>query len=445
MFVAADDTDSTRGNCTTFLATEIIRVLVFEEGMDLIGYPRLVRLNPAVPWKTRGNGALVMEFGKGIGKKTFIGRIGDQDLFCHENKDGWEPDPGLILGRIRPILEEFHDPVDSDPGIVVSEVRSSPEFYGRGVARIVLRADVMEEIGRIGARTLTMGCGRGLIGCICGMAWTPGDHTYELLAYRPRERWGTERKFNRESIRKADTGIPSSFNSWEERGRRVAMVPSTPCPVMYGFRGDDPAELIRGHDVIGTEPQSRWVVFLTNQGTDDHLIVRPSREEFTPNSSYLVGGTVLSVRKIEGGHVFVRVHTDVGDIECGAYAPSREFRHALTWLAPGDEVEVAGELRDDPRTLNIEKLHVVSLSDEYAKVSNPVCPVCGRAMSSVGRGRGYRCRRCGTKFPEPITEKRTRWIVPGWYEPPAEARRHLSKPLKRMAEVQPVGFVNCRY
>ena len=68
MFVAADDTDSMRGNCTTYLATEIIRVLVYEDGLDLIGFPRLVRLNPAIPWKTRGNGALVMRFGKGTGK-----------------------------------------------------------------------------------------------------------------------------------------------------------------------------------------------------------------------------------------------------------------------------------------------------------------------------------------------------------------------------------------
>ena len=72
MFIAVDDTDSMKGNCTTFLATEIIREF---SDLDLIGNPRLVRLNPAVPWKTRGNGALVMRFGKGAGKKRLIGRI----------------------------------------------------------------------------------------------------------------------------------------------------------------------------------------------------------------------------------------------------------------------------------------------------------------------------------------------------------------------------------
>lgn len=445
MFVAADDTDSMRGNCTTFLATEIIRDLVFEEGLDLIGFPRLVRLNPAIPWKTRGNGALVMEFGRGTGESFSIGNIGGRVLRCFAAKDlSFEPSAERMAERIRPLVEEFHDPVDSDPGIVISSVRPDPSFYRRGVTRVMPRADVEREIARIGATTIRLGCGRGVIGCVCGMAWEPGDRTYELLSYRPRSRWGTERVYDRDSIERADEEIVTSFNSWEERGRRVAMVPSTPCPVMYGFRGDDWRDLVRGHDIIETEEQSRWVVFETNQGTDDHLIRYPSREQFIPNSSYLVGGTVKSARRISGGHQFLVLDTVYGELECAAYAPSREFRDAISWLMPGDVVEVTGELRQSPRTLNIEKIHVVSTVPAFRKVSNPVCPSCGRTMSSAGRGKGYRCRACGTSAKDPITVPETRWIVPGWYQPPTESRRHLTKPLKRMGLVQPVEFVNGR-
>ena len=193
-------------------------------------------------------------------------------------------------------------------------------------------SDIEVEIDRIGAKTFVLGCGRGLIGCICGMAWVPKDFTYELLAYRPQERWGTERVFDPGSIEKADHEISTSFNSWEDRFRKVAMVPGTPCPVMYGFRGDDVPDLIRGHDIIKTEPQSRWVVFQTNQGTDDHIITEFSPEEFIPNSSYLIKGTVVSVERIRGGHTFVTLSTDLGDVVCGAYEPSREFRRALDWL-----------------------------------------------------------------------------------------------------------------
>ena len=64
LHIGIDDTDSIHGGCTTWVATEIIKEL---SEFDLIGHPRLVRLNPNVPWKTRGNGAVSFTFGKGIG------------------------------------------------------------------------------------------------------------------------------------------------------------------------------------------------------------------------------------------------------------------------------------------------------------------------------------------------------------------------------------------
>ncbi len=444
MFVAADDTDSMRGNCTTFLATEIIHELVFSKGLDLIGFPRLVRLNPAIPWKTRGNGSLVMCFGKGTGTKRFIGQIKGKDVFSFENKTDWEPDRYMILEAIKPLVQRYHDPTDSDPGIVISEIRPSYDFYRYGVSRVADRDVIEKEIERIGALKYEIGCGRGIIGCTCGMAWIPRDRTFELLSYRPEERWGTERIFDRDSVVEADSLLKSTFNSYEERTGKIAIFPGTPCPVMYGFRGDDPDELIRGHDIIKTEPQDRWLVFETNQGTDDHIITEYTQEEFIPNSSYSVEGIVESVNRIRGGHTFLVLDTKFGKLTCAAYEPSREFRHVLDWLTKGDRIVVLGELRESPRSLNIEKIHVLETVDEYQKVSNPVCTECGRAMTSVGKGKGYRCKRCGTKSELPVLKKVPRWIVPGWYEPPVSARRHLSKPLKRMGEVQPVEFVNCR-
>lgn len=444
MFVAADDTDSMRGNCTTFLATEIVRALAVDGDLDLIGPPRLVRLNPAIPWKTRGNGALVMRFGRGRGPQTFIGKINKQEVWCYERQTAWEPDPEQLLKIIRPLVERYHDPVDSDPGIVITAKRPAQRFYWHGVRRIIPRIAVETELKRLSATVFELGCGRGIIGCTCAAAWRPKDSTYELLAYRPATRWGTPRRFSPDSVARAEHEIATSFNSWEDRDRKVAMVPGTPCPVMYGFRGDVIADLIRGHSIIKTEPQSRWLVFRTNQGTDDHIIPNCPFREFIPNSSYAVRGTVVSRERIQGGHTFITLQTRYGLLKCGAYGPSREFRHTLDWLTAGDVVEVLGELRDEPRTLNIEKLHVLTLAPEYRKISNPVCPCCGRTMSSVGRNQGFRCRHCDTRAAEPVRKKETRWIVPGWYEPPAGSRRHLSKPLKRMGEVQPVEFVDCR-
>lgn len=440
MYISVDDTDSMRGNCTTFLATEIIREL---DDLDLIGNPRLVRLNPATPWKTRGNGSLVMRFGRGSGPKRFIGMIGDRELFCFDSCTDYEPDPQELRGRIIPIVERNHDPDFSDPGLLISKVKPSQKFYWKGVRTILDREIIDPEIERIGGLTFEIRQGRGLIGCVCGMAWRPRDSTFELLTYRPRDRWGTERIFDPESIGMMDSRYDSTFNSWEPRYHKVAMVPMTPCPVMYGLRGDSEDDLIEASKDIRTEPIDRWVVFLTNQGTDDHIIKNP--KALVPDQSYALRGNVASrSRHIEGGHTIIDVETSHGLISCAAYEPSKEFRFVLDWLNEGDEVEVIGELRDVPRTLNVEKIHVISAGPESVKISNPICPICSRTMKSTGKGGKFKCKKCKTHSFEPVMGQVRRQMVPGWYEPPTAARRHLSKPLKRMGIIQPVEFVNGR-
>ena len=57
LHIGIDDTDSPKGMCTTFLAYKIINRLK-KENVDFLDYPNLVRFNPNIPWKTRGNGAV---------------------------------------------------------------------------------------------------------------------------------------------------------------------------------------------------------------------------------------------------------------------------------------------------------------------------------------------------------------------------------------------------
>ena len=438
MFIAVDDTDSRSGNCTTYLATEIVRSL---NGYDLIGNPRLVRLNPAVPWKTRGNASIVLRVGIGTGKKKKIGEIGGKDIFCYEKSSG-EPDAEKLLNEIIPVVMVNREP-DAESGVIVSSVKPDVSFYKLGVQTILTLDPIKKEAERINAKVFTMDTGIGLIGALCGMAWEPKDSTYELLAYRKKERWGTERSVESKTIRLMDSKFTGTFNSWEERYQKVTMVPSTPCPVLYGIRGDIEEELPSAHATIKSEGADRWIIFLTNQGTDDHIIT--DARELIPDQSYLIKGTVAeTARRLKGGHVFMDIDTKYGKITCGAYEPSKEFRMLFDNLLPGDTIEVMGELREDPRTLNVEKVHVTSTIKAERKVSNPICPKCDGRMKSVGKGQGYRCKKCHTKSKEPDMEMCLRSVVPGWYEPPAAARRHLSKPLKRMHVEQPVEFVNQR-
>ena len=439
MYVAVDDTDSISGGCTTFLATEIISELSKE--MDLIGYPRLIRLNPATPWKTRGNASLSMRFGKGIGKKLLVGNISGREIFCYEKATSYEPDEKFVAEKLVPLVNKIREP-NSNTGLVISRIKPRQSLYWEGVRTILEKSTADKEIERIGALKFEMGSGRGIIGASCGMAWRPKDSTLELITYRKKQRWGTEREFEPLSIREADQQLRNTFNSWEEREQKVTMVPGTPCPILYGLRGDDRKELLRGKDIIKSEAAERWMLFLTNQGTDDHMITNP--KELIPNRSYFIAGEVKNGLTIPGGHVLTNIETKYGQVTLAAYEPSKEFRLLFVNLYEGDKIRVMGELREEPRTLNVEKVQVTKVSEVFEKISNPICQSCGRTMESVGKGKGYRCRKCHTSCAQPPMKKAVRWVREGWYEPPAAARRHLSKPLKRMGTEQPVEFVNRR-
>lgn len=123
----------------------------------------------------------------------------------------------------------------------------------------------------------------------------------------------------------------------------------------------------------------------------------------------------------------------VNGVDATAYEPSKRFRTFVRALAPGDEVEVIGAVRDEPRTLNVEKLHVVTLARHVRKIANPQCERCRKRAKSLGRDSGFRCARCGARFPLVAAETAEvpRTLTAGWYEPPVGSRRHLSKPLKR--------------
>ena len=59
MLIGIDDTDSPQGMCTTYLGAVLARRLI-HEGMS-VHEARLVRLNPNVTWKTRGNAAIAVD------------------------------------------------------------------------------------------------------------------------------------------------------------------------------------------------------------------------------------------------------------------------------------------------------------------------------------------------------------------------------------------------
>jgi len=428
-YLGFDDTDSRRGRCTTWLATEFVREF---RDWDLLGYPRLVRLNPNVPWKTRGNGALCLRLGRGRGTPRVVGAIDGEPVRAYPRGDGAPVDDALEA-RVRRVMErgsDFEDPT-THPGYALLDRRPGPALYWRAVRTIVSVDDALDAAKGCG-RVRGYKEGRGRIGALAALSWRPRDRTYEVLAYRERSRWGTRREIPPESVRRLDDAFPSTFNNYDGDNARAVVTPRTPCPVLCGIRGDDPWELPPALASLGGEPPDRWLLFETNQGTDDHILT--GAREARPFTSVSIAGTVAAPpRSFAGGHVVFPLRWR-GLLDVVAYEPSKQFRRVVRALVPGDGVRVMGAVRDTPRSLNLEKLQVLSVAEVRQRAGNPACPRCRSRMKSSGRDGPFRCRRCGARRPrvDAPSVPRRREVAVGWYEPPVGSRRHLSKPLKRL-------------
>jgi len=406
MFIGLDDTDSEKGLCTTYLAAVLMERL--RPLGEIKGLPRLIRLNPCARFKTRGNAAVSFEL------------------------ESDRPDDVKKVA-IQAVLE-FSDfsGVNTNPGLVVADTVTAQmeAFYRRAVTEILEIEEALDLLdkGEIWYRGFKKG--RGLIGALAAVGATLPDFTYELIVYRERQRWGTPRVIDSESVLEADERTyPYTWDTVDRHSGRIVFAPHSGDPVLFGIRGRDPEVLENALRTVRSEPWELRVLYITNQGTDAHILdseIAAVRED----QSYRLRGSVAGEpRAIAGGHLFFTLQDGVSALNCAAFEPTKSFRSIVKHLRPGDEVEVYGAIRD--KTLNLEKINVLRLAEQHVHLA-PSCPGCGRRMESAGRGQGYRCRRCKTHAEGREREVVQRDLETGFYEVPPSARRHLAKPLVRM-------------
>jgi tRNA(Ile2)-agmatinylcytidine synthase len=405
--IGVDDTDSReRGMCTTYVAARIAERVRAAGGT--VTRLLLVRLDPAVEHKTRGNAALAVH--------------------CDLNAD-------RALGLASEALDhaETADP-QTNPGVVVAGTDPLDREALAGVARRAVReyvrpAAVRRTLDRAGVATAERGTGRGLVGAAAAVgAWQAFEEwTYEAISYREPGRWGTDREVDRESVfRAAEAGYPEVWDTVDREEDVAVCVPRTPCPVLYGIRGETPGAVREVATAIESESVAGRQVFVTNQGTDAHL--RRAGDEVRDGRAYRLDGRVATAPETrQGGHVFVGLATDAGRLQCVAFEPTKRFRDRVRGLRPGDRLTVCGEVSDG--TLKLEKFAVRDLVE--TELATPDCPACGRSMESAGREAGYRCRDCSTTAPGKVERELDRCLEGGWYEVPPCARRHVAKPLVR--------------
>ena len=408
LYIGIDDTDSKLGMCTTYLATVLAERL---EPFGIADYPRLIRLNPNIRYKTRGNAAICIMLNAGPESIDEVERI--------------------VLDAVNR-QARFEDE-NTNPGVVIhyGEIPEELKEHALRTVRDVIEIDEAIALARkYGMRVHPFKNGRGIIGALAAVSIDLYDYTYELITYRMPENACDPRWLDRESVYAMDAATyPDTWDNVDLHNKVIVFSPHTPDPVLYGIRGNSPEVLLEAMAMLKTEPVERFIIFKTNQGTDMHLIEAPV-SDVKNDRSYVLKGTVSKEPyTIRGGHVFFEIEQDGSKIKCAAFEPTKNFRDIVRSLIKGDEVRVFGSVKDD--TVNLEKLEVANLAEKFNMLS-PVCEVCGRRMESAGAGQGYRCRVCKTKAASQVAEKVERDLEQGLYEVPPSARRHLAKQIIRI-------------
>jgi len=413
LYIGIDDTDSPDGMCTTYLACHIIRKLK-ENDISLIDYPRLIRLNPFARFKTRGNGGVSFKIANddkaNLAKQIVLDEVAALSMFDCDNTN-----PGVV----------FYD----------GEITKEMQDYAFSAIYSFITIDEAEEFGKsVGCEIHKFKKGRGIIGSIAAISLPLTDYTYELLAYRIPENYGTERHIDYDSVIEMDNEtFPDTFENVDYSEKYIAIEPKTPCPVLYGIRSNNVESLNRAREIVKVnEPIEDYCIFLTNQHTDMHIQKADKISEMKQFGCYEITATVKDrPHVIDGGHMFFTVFDESGEIECGAYEPTKNFRKTVSYLREGDILKLYGGIGGQ-NTFNIEKFQVIELNDVEYK--NPICE-CGKRMTSAGKNKGFKCKKCGKRISssQKVNIKINRSLIKGqFYETPVSARRHLSKPLCRM-------------
>lgn len=408
--LAIDDTDSrTLGMCTTYvghLIAEELKSTGFE-----VERVMLIRLNPAAKHKTRGNAAVAI----------------------HTNAPAKE-----CLDTAKDFVSELSAEEDdmTNPGVVVSPDNNIPDevanFTDKALTSLLEIEEAKKLIDKNNYISFHMGNGRGRIGCLAAIgSWKAiDDWTYECIEYRYPEVRGTDRMVKIDSVfEQSDEYYPEAWDTVDRKRGSAVCIPNTPGPILYGIRGDkkDSVEEL-ATNIENLEDIETRQTFVTNQGTDAHIVNSDTIEELSENTSYRVSGEVSSPPETkEGGHVFFEIQDSTGELEVATFEPTKHFRDTVRNLRVGDKIVVLGEF--DRETIKLEKFGVKHLNTN--KKVNPTCSDCEISMSSAGKNQGYRCRKCKKKKETKDIVEVERDISVGWYEVPPCARRHIAKPLIR--------------
>ncbi|HIF04378.1 MAG TPA: DUF1743 domain-containing protein [Candidatus Poseidoniales archaeon] len=384
IWVGLDDTDEREAGCTTFEFHDLLTRLE-SEGFT-VQDERLVRLWPFAPGRTRGNAALAASI-----QTRDIRRVQSvlDDWFTQRYSDLLPTD-----------VEHAAQPV-----LIASLTQFSEQMYWNTVQHEVSLHERREAMQGSLHRVWTTQRGRrGIIGASAAIAWRgQHDHTWECTAWRE----GTGlRHVPPNIVQDMAERFPSTFMNRDPN--RALIAPRTPCPVLYGIRGETRQSVLDAHAFLQSSDVEQSIAhraWRTNQATDDHL-------------SDVRSGIVQSIQIRRGGHVQVLLPDRLM-----AFAEGGPVKELAQSLESGDVIQFHG-LKAPDGSIHLEKLKLVhGIRDRQ----RPLCD-CGRRFKSQGVGQKLKCPSCSTLHADVWLSSS---VSRDWVEPPPSHRRHLAKPLSR--------------
>jgi len=415
LHIGIDDTDSPKGMCTTFLSYKIVKFLEKQE-IQFMDFPSLIRFNPNIPWKTRGNGAVRLTI-KTKNPKKIKNKITQLVASYSDTKNG--ANPGLVFYQNKKIPASFH------------------KFSKLALWKLISRRRAKQFVSENNIESFYLGNGQGLVGAISAVGYKFFDHTFELLCYRKKSQFGKKRDISNDSVKKMQSAtFPETFSSYDIENDRVLITPHGPDPVFYGVRGETIKSVVRASTIVNTDEKlDGYMVFKSNQGTGDHLNNELQIDDLKPfTSGFLVGEVCNKPVTEQGGHVFFSIQVKDRKIRCAVYKPTKITKIAQN-LIPGDKIHLGGGIRKASkkhgRVLNVEFLRVLQLAKNYLLV-NPTCKKCNKKMKSKGNKQGFECVKCSNSSVSKSILEIPRKIQCKLYLPSVSAHRHLTRPYQRI-------------
>lgn len=425
IFIGVDDYDSPYGMCTTYAIAKLIdNVLMKNDSIEFMDYPLLIRLNPNIPFKTRGNAAISLRL-----------RVKDySENFVSEILNSLQKMPHTFFRKTMPAIA-FYVVDDYAVDYLLKTL------YYKALRSVLPIKVLLDELSRIKYGYLEIYAhskySRGIVGAVASLGAILDDYTYELLVYRKEENYRKRRFIDVKSVKIANEKYyPLTFANIQDD--KLLIAPAGPDPVLFGLRGDMPGVLVEFFRAIRHEEHELWCIFRTNQATNSHFRFPGVVEEVYPYETVYIDVEVERVIREEDTVVMEGWTRDRWKVIAKSFRMQRSLQSKLTSMVRGDIIRVGiavveKKLKSRVIIGNLEEFIPIKLKPKVV-VKNPPCPVCEARLKKKGKNEMY-CRKCGFRFKGvfklriefPRSEIKTK----SRYHPPPKALRHLTMPNER--------------